>query len=278
MQIIDSRRRNGKTMETKKYKLTEETKVHEGRTLHRIQALRAIPGRTYPGEFGGWVGSEYNLSHYGDCWVAGEAMVYGNARVIHSAYIAENAQVYCDAKASDDAHIKGKACVGGRAMIYESAYVYDNAKVGGVTKVSGNARIHGNAHIKGRAQIGGNASVRGCAIVSDNAIVHENAMVYGGAKVYSSAVVGNWVHLYAATWGENPIYIQGTKYPMWSPDKQGLAIGCQNYSFEYWRKRWKTIARLCNEDNKGILEECRLAFNLFVTRYGDGITIDSLED
>lgn len=58
----------------KKYKLTAETKVVFGRTLHRIRALVAF-GNVNAGELGGWIEKEDNLDHYGNAWV------YGNAQL-----------------------------------------------------------------------------------------------------------------------------------------------------------------------------------------------------
>ena len=48
-----------------KYKLTEETNVVEGVTLHRIQALKSF-GDVTEGDLGGWLEAERNLSHLGD--------------------------------------------------------------------------------------------------------------------------------------------------------------------------------------------------------------------
>ena len=59
----------------KKYKLTEETKVINGHTLHRIEALKDF-GTVKKGELGGWIETEDNLSQYCNCWVDDEAMVY----------------------------------------------------------------------------------------------------------------------------------------------------------------------------------------------------------
>lgn len=64
----------------KKYQLTDETLVVDGRTLHRIRALKSF-GDVIAGELGGWIESEKNLSHGGNAWVYGNAQVFGNARV-----------------------------------------------------------------------------------------------------------------------------------------------------------------------------------------------------
>ena len=70
----------------KKYILTEETKEVGGRILHRIQAVRDFDA-VQKGDLGGWVESEENLSHDGNCWVFGDGEVFGNARIGVNAYI-----------------------------------------------------------------------------------------------------------------------------------------------------------------------------------------------
>ena len=68
-----------------KYKLTEETKVVNGHTLHRIVCVTAFASVSV-GDIGGWVESESNLSQYGNAWVYGDAEVCGNAKVCGNTY------------------------------------------------------------------------------------------------------------------------------------------------------------------------------------------------
>ena len=66
----------------KKYEMTEEIKIFEGKILHRIIALVDIPMHSVKaGDLGGWIECENNLSHNGDAWVYGDARVYGDAWV-----------------------------------------------------------------------------------------------------------------------------------------------------------------------------------------------------
>ena len=76
-----------------KYKLTEDTKVVAGVTLHRIQALKSF-GNVTEGDLGGWVESGDNLSQIGDCWVAGDARVFENAWVCGDAEVWGDARVF----------------------------------------------------------------------------------------------------------------------------------------------------------------------------------------
>jgi len=87
------------TKQTKKYKFTKETLQFFGRTLHRIVATRDF-GTVKKGDLGGFIETEANLSHEGNCWVSGDAWVCGNARV------SGKAQVYGDALVCGEAEIK----------------------------------------------------------------------------------------------------------------------------------------------------------------------------
>jgi hypothetical protein len=79
-----------------KYKLTEETKVYYGRTLHRIVCVTAF-ANVSAGDIGGWIENEQNLDQCGDAWVYGDAAVSGNAAVSGYAAVSGNAAVSGDA-------------------------------------------------------------------------------------------------------------------------------------------------------------------------------------
>ena len=80
-------------MATKKFKLTDDTIVIDGITLHRIKALRSF-GNVTKGNFGGWVEKEENLSQLGDAWIDENAKVYGNAYIFENALISGEAMIY----------------------------------------------------------------------------------------------------------------------------------------------------------------------------------------
>ena len=81
---------------TKKYKLTDNTKIVCGVTLHQIQALRDIPTHgVKTGDMGGWIEKEDNLEHDGNAWVYGNASVYGNARVGGDAMVYKTSDYFC---------------------------------------------------------------------------------------------------------------------------------------------------------------------------------------
>ena len=164
----------------KKYKLTEETINVEGRTLHRIEALRDF-GDVKKGDKGGYIEKEENLSQNGNCWVYDDARIYGKARVLDNAKVLGNAKVFGNALVCENAKIYDNVKVCGNVEVYGNAEVYDDALV------CDDAQVYGNAEVYDYARVYGNARVYDNATISSNANVCDNAMVRGKANVYSHA-------------------------------------------------------------------------------------------
>ncbi|WP_375627124.1 MULTISPECIES: hypothetical protein [unclassified Bartonella] len=59
----------------KKYEFTDETTEVDGKTLHRIRALRDFGG-IKADDLGGLIEHEGNLSHEGNCWIWYKACVF----------------------------------------------------------------------------------------------------------------------------------------------------------------------------------------------------------
>ena len=96
----------------KKYELQPtDLTTPGGKPLFQVVALRDF-GLVLKGDKGGYVESEANLSHDGDCWVFGDALVYGDAWVFDDARVSGNARV------SGDAQVFGDAWVSGDARVY----------------------------------------------------------------------------------------------------------------------------------------------------------------
>lgn len=136
----------------KKYKLTNETIVHFGFTLYRIEALMDFSD-VKTGDKGGFVQSENNLSQLGNAWVYGNAKVYDNAVVYDNAEVYGNAFVCGNAKVYGNAKVCGNASVYGNAFVCGYAKVYDNAKVCSNAEVCGNAGVYGKAEVRGDAKV-----------------------------------------------------------------------------------------------------------------------------
>lgn len=148
----------------KKYEFTGEVTVNDkGATLYRIKALIDIPLMgVRAGDKGGWIETEQNLSHLGNCWVSKEAQVFGRAYLAENALAGDNAQVF------GYAAIIGNATVYGSAAVFDSAFVCDNAKISGTAKVMGKSRIRHMAKITHNAVVN-NVLVKGMAHIGLNA-------------------------------------------------------------------------------------------------------------
>lgn len=134
----------------RKYELTDETINYDGRILHRIRALKNIPNiHVNKGDLGGYVETENNLSHYGDCWISQNAKVYDCAIIL------------------DNAKVKGNATVYNHARIGDCARITDNVKVHGFSNIRYDIRIHDNVEITEFACVYGICSLWGDAIIQN---------------------------------------------------------------------------------------------------------------
>ena len=101
----------------KKYDLLrDDTLKVFGIKLYRIRALKSF-GDVKKGDLGGYIESESNLSHEGNCWVY------------------------------DDAKVFGKDCICGDTMLYNKVRINGKARVFGDAEVFGKARISDNARV-----------------------------------------------------------------------------------------------------------------------------------
>jgi hypothetical protein len=87
-----------------KYKLTNNKKQHDGRTLYQIEATKSF-GDVSKGDLGGYIEKESNLSQEGNAWVFDNARVYDNAQVSGDAWVYGDAQVSGGARVYGDAFI-----------------------------------------------------------------------------------------------------------------------------------------------------------------------------
>ena len=153
----------------KKYELIPSDR--EG--LFRIKTLKNF-NNVKKGDIGGYVESEDNLSHDGNCWifdnavVRDKAQVCGNAIVWGDAVVCNNARVEDNAKVWGDVRISDKAQVRGFAQVWGDAAVYDNAVVCGHTEVRDRTSVHDKAIVRDNVVVIGNAEVCGDAIITSN--------------------------------------------------------------------------------------------------------------
>jgi UDP-3-O-[3-hydroxymyristoyl] glucosamine N-acyltransferase len=138
----------------KKYRLTDEIQVINGKTLYRIQALKNFYAKGYlkwvrKNELGGWVESEKNLSQEETCWIAENACVFDNAKVYKNACVLGNAKVYENAEIYGNAKVYENAEIYGNAKVYENAWICDNVKIFDNVKISNTAWVGGYGEMYG---------------------------------------------------------------------------------------------------------------------------------
>ena len=168
----------------KKYELIDTDSKDLGVfSIYRIRALKDFNG-VKKGDLGGYVRSEDNLSHEGNCWIYDDAMVYGNAKVQDNASIRGKVGIY------GNAIIRDNATITHNAKVYENAIVCNNAYIGMCSKVRGDTRISGYVIIEGNVIIDENAVISGYAAITDNALINENAIILGVSRVCGNSRVG----------------------------------------------------------------------------------------
>lgn len=178
----------------RKYEFIEEKVIGCDILLHRIQAVRDF-GDVKCGDIGGWIESEENLSHEGDCWVSDDAMVYCNAQVCDDAVVSQNAIIYETACVCESAKVYGKSYIYGNATISGNAKVFDKAQIFGEACVTEDAQcfhmsiVQGQAVIIGNAKVGDNARILDNTFISDNTIIGGDAIIDGYAEIYGDAKV-----------------------------------------------------------------------------------------
>ena len=79
--------------------------------VYQIRALKDFNG-IRQGELGGYIESEYNLSHEGNCWIYDEGKVFGQAKICDNVSVKGYAQVY------GDGEIHGNICIKSFAKLY----------------------------------------------------------------------------------------------------------------------------------------------------------------
>lgn len=150
-----------------KYEFTGETiTIEDGIVLRQIRALRSFGG-VAAGEVGGYIESEYNLSHEGMCWVHGGSVVYGDARV------------------SGDSTVIGSSVIRGENVnIMDEACIRDSKVEGEAVTILGGVFIDDRSHIQGNnCWIGNSAVITGSVSVYGEATIRDYARVDNGSII-----------------------------------------------------------------------------------------------
>lgn len=162
--------------------------LHRIHRLHRIRALIDFDD-VKTGDYGGYIESEENLSHEGNCWVYSDAVrISKNARVWGHAHVYGNAKLYNSAEVCD------RASVCGDSRIYEDAKVHEKAKVSGKVYIHGIAKVRGTSDISGEGvDIHGNVLIRDEVVISGTVDISGKIIIMGDTTIEGNSItlIGN---------------------------------------------------------------------------------------
>ena len=179
----------------KKYEFTGETICYKDHMLHRIRALVDVFRRgeviAKAGDLGGWIESEYNLSHDNNAWIKDDAKVFEKARVEDDALVSGSATMRDRSSAYDEAIVCGEVQISGYSEVNDSAVVKDHVWLSERVSVSGRARISGRAWIRDTVAISGNSIVYGKPWISGNVILKDDAVIRDASDFMCIGPIGS---------------------------------------------------------------------------------------
>lgn len=142
--------------------------------LHRIRALENIRKGVHPGDLGGFVQSEENLSQEGRCWI------FDNAIAGEQVFLSGDAVLRGTACARGCAAVSGDADIGQNAVVEDHAII-SSGEITGSAYISGNANIHKNCVTGFAPSVAGSATVYG--ELSGRVVVLQYTVILPGMKI-----------------------------------------------------------------------------------------------
>lgn len=129
----------------KKYELVDTGNLYvEKMRIYRVRALRDF-GDVKKGDLGGFVQSEKNLSHRGNCWIYDDAIVCDNS------FVGGNGKVKGTSKLHTNSAVIENAVVSDRVVMWKNSVVRGNAKVSGGVWLSEKVVVDGDMILIGEA-------------------------------------------------------------------------------------------------------------------------------
>lgn len=138
---------------SKNYEITDIAHPQDTK-LHRIRALKALRHDVFPGDLGGFVQSEENLTQDEECWIYGDAIacenscvaqkgaLYENACIRGFALVCGSAQMYGESRAEDRAIVRA-GILTEQASVAGDAFVCEDATSGNAPVLKGQTLVYG---------------------------------------------------------------------------------------------------------------------------------------
>lgn len=150
----------------KKYEFTGKTANVGKHILHRIRALRDF-GDVKAGDLGGFIESEGNLSHDGECWV------YHNGKVSGNGVVCDNGVVFGHGMVRDHGRVCDHGAVFEHGVVRGHGEVCDHGTVFGYGMVCDHGRVCDNGVVAGYGWVSGHGVVYGYGRLSGHGSVHD---------------------------------------------------------------------------------------------------------
>lgn len=140
------------------YDSEDESEMQEEYRLYRIQALRDF-GDVKKGDLGGYIQSQKNLSHSGNCWIYDKSIAGDDSKVKNNAKVMDGAILRGAAVVSKNAVLTNNAKLASSAIVTDNAVV-EFTDIYGENVIKDNAVLDGG-EIYGKLVVSGNAKLSG---------------------------------------------------------------------------------------------------------------------
>lgn len=183
------------TSNTRTVRISKNTRPTYAKQIRALKDFICNGRQVKKGDLGGFISSEYNLSHRGNCWVFDNACVVKKAKVLDDACVEWGAIVTDNVTLSDNSLASNTTIITGNTELHHNAKVLNFAMVNGKvsllndTIVRDKANIFGYATIKEHAVVSEKATVGGYAIVTGNACVSGKANINERAYICNNAII-----------------------------------------------------------------------------------------
>jgi len=227
----------------KKYRMEKDEEFG----MYRVIALRNF-GDVKEGDIGGYVETEDNLSHTGNCWIYDDAIMRHESRMTGNAKLHNTAVMYNNSSITDDAEMFGDASLYNHATLHGSAVMCNDSAMYNNTEMFDHAQLYGSASLFGNAMICDNAIMR------DSASLHDNSRAFGNAELCGIANLRYTAFVMSGIWNITPLQISGSKHFLNISSPTTIKIGCKNNSIEDWLANYPEIGKNQHYSTLEILE------------------------
>lgn len=149
--------------------------------------------------------------------------------------------IHVDSKVSTTAAVEG--CIQSGACVGDRAIIGQKSSVGPQVIIGERVVIESQVNLERGAVVGNWATLSKGAIIEERVKIGERANIGRGSHLKMGVVIGEGAYVDAGTvWHESPLYIIGTKFPVFQPRPGFMQITCQSHSLYWWEIHGRKFA------------------------------------